>query len=281
MKGFLPAALAIVGTSVLYMYSGYDDATGLRASSFPNRQLRLHNPKSINPSFADPKNVMVKQEIEPSFIDQTVPNPAAPDPVDNSNNLSLSLRASNTQRQLLLLDPKIVEARQPTHILPPCNVQDIGLGRWIYQHHDAAVSTFKFKEADPASATWAPLRCFVPHLEWHPSSVLECAAVKNINKIVILGGSTSRYILGDFKNWLEMGDNNKNLSNNLQTNTHSKEQISASIMGNQLYLEAIQQTLCADPSGCLLNCCWSEFLQNPKFYENTLFCLTRVFGISG
>ena len=60
MKGFLPAALAIVGTSVLYMYSGYDDATGLRASSFPSRQLRL------NSSFTDPKNVMVKQEMDPA-----------------------------------------------------------------------------------------------------------------------------------------------------------------------------------------------------------------------
>ena len=62
MKGFLPAALAIVGTSVLYMYSGYDDATatGLRASSFPDRQLRL------NSSFTDPKNVMVKQEMDPA-----------------------------------------------------------------------------------------------------------------------------------------------------------------------------------------------------------------------
>ena len=67
MKGFLPAALAIVGTSVLYMYSGYDDATGLRASSFPSRQLRL------NPSFTDPKNVMVKPEMDPSFISHITP----------------------------------------------------------------------------------------------------------------------------------------------------------------------------------------------------------------
>ena len=45
MKGFLPADLAIVGTSVvLYMYSGYDNATGLRASSFPNRQMWLRHP---------------------------------------------------------------------------------------------------------------------------------------------------------------------------------------------------------------------------------------------
>ena len=73
MKGFLPAVLAIVDTSVFYIHSSHDDANDLRFSSFPSRQLRSRNQQFINPSFADPKNVMVKQEMEPSFISDVTP----------------------------------------------------------------------------------------------------------------------------------------------------------------------------------------------------------------
>ena len=69
MKGFVAAALAIVGMSVLYMHSSHDDANNLR-DSFPSRQLRRSHPKYRfrNPSFTDPKVVTVKEEMEPPFI---------------------------------------------------------------------------------------------------------------------------------------------------------------------------------------------------------------------
>merc|ERR1712216_750741 len=175
-------------------------------------------------------------------------------------------------RQLGFLDPKTVEQRQSFPIAPLCNLHNIGIGRWVYQHHDNAYvqpmcppdagpkakcqrgegSRFAFKEADPETATWAPLRCSVPDFQWHPNNVLQCAAMKNINKIVILGGSTSRYIMGDFKKWMK-GD--------IQTgggNIHTKEQTSAAV-SDQLYLEAMQETS-ADPRG------WAKFLKDRKFH---------------
>ena len=78
MKGFVAAALAIVGTSVLYMHSSHDDANDLR-DSFPSCQLRRSHPKYrySNPSFTDPKVVTVKETIGPSFISDIAPDESA------------------------------------------------------------------------------------------------------------------------------------------------------------------------------------------------------------
>ena len=75
MRSFVAAALAIVGTPVLYVYSNYDEADNLSLSaSSLRRKLRRRHPKFINPSFTDPNTVMVKQDIEASFHGQNAPD---------------------------------------------------------------------------------------------------------------------------------------------------------------------------------------------------------------
>ena len=72
----MAAALAIVGTLMVYMHSSHDDENDLRAY-FPSRQLRPHHPKFINPSYTDPKNVRSKEDIAPSFISNIAPKESA------------------------------------------------------------------------------------------------------------------------------------------------------------------------------------------------------------
>ena len=97
MRGFIvAAALAIVGTLMVYMHSDYDNATDLRAY-FPSRQLRPRYPKFINPSFTDPKNVMVKQDVEASFHGQNAPKES---PILNILNELADINAWGTPAKL-------------------------------------------------------------------------------------------------------------------------------------------------------------------------------------
>ena len=109
MRGFVAAASAIVGMLMVYMHSSHDDENDLRAY-FPIRQLRPpRHPKFINPSFTDPKNVRLKEDIAPSFISNIAPEESADMIAASSsstayNKFANALPTKLTNEQFIFLD---------------------------------------------------------------------------------------------------------------------------------------------------------------------------------
>jgi len=172
------------------------------------------------------------------------------------------------QRRLALaqfVDPKSVT--YPNRFFPPtCTFDGIGIGRWTYEHENAA-DGFSIR-AKPETAEWSPLSCRINDAfklqNYSPETVFQCTAEHNIKSIITLGGSTSNYIIHDFSSWLEhdgsIPEDKVNDHTKLRGGPHLKQD-AANARG--LSLETI---LCkeANPKG------FSQFLNDERFYENSL-----------
>ena len=189
-----------------------------------------------------------------------------------------------------LIDPKTVEvnsyslagygfgdeaaaaASDASDLLPPCGLHNVGTGRWTYEHHPAKAGVrmrngrrtggFPFSEADPSTARWTPLGCALPDLDWRPSEVVRCAEGRGIRSIVLLGGSTSGYILKDFEAWMARDDEDGPIPPGLvDYPDKGGTWVSKTVRG--LQLEFLHMTS-AEPAQ------WSRFLDDPRFFEDTL-----------
>lgn len=141
-----------------------------------------------------------------------------------------------------------------------CTVSNVGLGRWTYEHLPSPRNSgVQFREAKVNTAQWTPLDCILPRdaLTWTPKGVHECTFSKNISNVVIMGGSTSTYILTDFRYWLE--GNTKR-----RANFHSKDRQGANnVSGLDLQPYRLKSAKPLDDS-------WQNFLQTEKYFQNTL-----------
>ena len=131
-----------------------------------------------------------------------------------------------------------------------CSLNNVGLGRWTYEHTGALGKIFN--EAIIPTAQWTPLDCILSPLEWSARAVEQCAAAKGISNILTMGGSTSAYILTDFKNWL---------TGSRKNNLHTKNRTGGVV--RSLHLWHMHQSS-ADPNAGL----WAEFLNQNA--SNTL-----------
>ena len=156
-------------------------------------------------------------------------------------------------------------------LLPPCGLHNVGTGRWLYEHRPAVAGSrmrngrmtrgLPFSEADPSTARWAPLTCSLPDLDWRPSEVARCAERRGIKSILLLGGSTSGYIVKDFQHWMERDDEDGPIPANL-VNYHDKGTwVEATVRGLTL---KFYYKISADPT------LWADFLDDARFFENTL-----------
>ncbi|EJK66090.1 hypothetical protein THAOC_13003 [Thalassiosira oceanica] len=187
---------------------------------------------------------------------------------------------TNLRRRLglHLIDPHTIEIKgevpaaaafdvSSDQLLPPCGLHNVGTGRWTYEHHPALEGNFPFKEADPSTAQWTPLACTLPDLDWRPSEVVRCAEGRGIRSIVLLGGSTSAYIIEDFKHWLEQDDGD-GLSTPELVNFHGKNRGNNALVRG-LQLQAIHMS--SARAGA-----WNRFFDDPRFFENTLVIFNSV-----
>ncbi|EJK49738.1 hypothetical protein THAOC_31351 [Thalassiosira oceanica] len=190
-----------------------------------------------------------------------------------------------------LIDPKTVEFNSHSQAglrdeaaaaagvsdLLPCGLHNVGTGRWTYEHHPASaggrirdgrrVGGFPFSEADPSTARWTPLACSLPDLDWRPSEVVRCAERRGIRSIVLMGGSTSGYILKDFQHWMARDDEDGPIPPEL-VNYHDKGRwAAAEVRGLQLEFMHMSS---AEPAQ------WSRFVDEPRFFENTLVVFNSV-----
>ena len=146
-----------------------------------------------------------------------------------------------------------------------CSLQDVGLGRWTYESRAAKdnVTGFEFREVDVCTARWTPLGCVVPSFTWNPQSVDRCTSSMRINKIVVMGGSTSEYLLTDFKNWL---------NGTRRENKHTKDRTGGVVSfrsGRSLELKVEHQSSANPRIGG-----WPAFFQT--FHNHTLVLFNSV-----
>ena len=155
-------------------------------------------------------------------------------------------------------EPVVQVQEQLVGDLRNCTVSNVGLGRWTYEHLPSPRNGVQFREAKVNTAQWTPLDCLLPRdaLTWTPQGVHECTFSKNISSVVIMGGSTSTYMLTDFRYWLEGTQKKRNF--------HSKDRQGANnVSGLDLQPYKLSSAKPVDAN-------WQNFLLAEKYFSNTL-----------
>jgi len=142
-----------------------------------------------------------------------------------------------------------------SQLLPACTLENVGLGRWTYEHiATSAKNNFAFNEAIVSTAEWTPLHCLLPELDWRPEPVRSCFAEKKIRNVIIMGGSTSTYMAMDFLHWMKGKYDTVDF--------HSKMRNGGAV-DSGLTITGIHKKE-ANPGA------YQSFLQESKFFEDTL-----------